>query len=89
MTLEAIDRRLFLRGLMLTSAGLVVPKPVLIAVPDPMHVIGMDGIQWLRRHVEGLGFGYERRWANADYTRFRAEFVSHEDYIRNGRRFPA
>ena len=32
MNLEKIDRRLFLRGLTLTSAGLVVPLPI-ISVP--------------------------------------------------------
>ena len=36
MTLDQIDRRLFMRGLMLTSAGLIVPKPVMAAVPRPM-----------------------------------------------------
>lgn len=32
-TLERLDRRAFLSGLMLTSAGLLVPKPVQVFVP--------------------------------------------------------
>lgn len=32
--LEKLDRRAFLRGMMVTSAGLVVPKPVQVFVPN-------------------------------------------------------
>lgn len=35
MSLENMDRRLFLRGLMVTSAGLVVPRRI-ISVPKPI-----------------------------------------------------
>ncbi len=38
MGLEALDRRLFLRGLMLSSAGLVVPR-VVISIPKLEEVI--------------------------------------------------
>lgn len=37
---EGFDRRLFLRGLMLTAAGLVVPKPIMVAVPEVVDVLG-------------------------------------------------
>jgi len=32
---EALDRRAFLRGMMLTSAGVLVPKPARIYMPPP------------------------------------------------------
>lgn len=35
MELEQLDRRAFLRGMMVTSAGLLVPKPVQVFVPRP------------------------------------------------------
>lgn len=32
--LERLDRRAFLRGMMVTSAGLVVPKPASVVIPN-------------------------------------------------------
>jgi len=32
--LEQLDRRAFLRGMMLTSAGVLVPKPARVFVPE-------------------------------------------------------
>lgn len=43
--LEQMDRRAFLRGLMLTSAGLLVPKAVQVFVPafaEPQYLVGID-----------------------------------------------
>ena len=45
--LEQIDRRAFLRGLTLTSAGLLVPKAVQVFVPplpfaEPRYLVGID-----------------------------------------------
>lgn len=34
--LENLDRRAFLRGLTVTAAGLLVPKPIMMAVPVPL-----------------------------------------------------
>lgn len=54
---EALDRRAFLRGMMVTSAGLLVPKPVSVFVPEPptlyvsaettQLVKAMASLEWL------------------------------------------
>lgn len=36
---EQLDRRAFLRGLTITAAGLLVPKPVQVFVPAPAYAI--------------------------------------------------
>lgn len=51
MSLERLDRRLFLRGLMLTSAGLVVPKPVQVAVPELSSVTPIDWRAMSEDHI--------------------------------------
>ena len=42
--LETLDRRAFLRGLMVTSAGLVVPRPTIL-VPAPLTVASPEEVK--------------------------------------------
>lgn len=45
--LERLDRRAFLRGMMVTSAGLLVPKPARVFVPDPFVPAEQTAKFWL------------------------------------------
>ena len=36
---DKIDRRAFLRGMMLTSAGLLAPRPVMVQVPAGPRIV--------------------------------------------------
>lgn len=57
--LERLDRRAFLRGMMVTSAGLLVPKPATIFVP-PLecqfdgYVLRFESYRFLISELEAI-----------------------------------
>jgi len=55
MTLERLDRRAFLFGLTVTSAGLLVPKAARVFVPPPRGVSVAFDYETSTLHVTGQG----------------------------------
>lgn len=79
MSLEGIDRRLFLRGLMLTSAGLVVPRPVITVGPHIPDYVRFDIHAPTGRIMAALGYQPDLRLSEWDMSR-RTLWANPQDF---------
>lgn len=73
--LEQIDRRAFLRGLTLTSAGLLVPKAVQVFVPNEQLAFASSDFAFSTIHDEVIAYCADAQHSLAWYLARMPEFL--------------